>query len=56
MATDQTARVGWRLQCVQSGYRHYRILRLGLDAYRRLFSELATVHDERDRILRSLET
>jgi hypothetical protein len=40
----------------QSGYRHYRILRLGLDAYRRLFSELATVRDERDRILRSLET
>jgi hypothetical protein len=40
----------------QTGYRHYRLLRLGLEAYRRLFSELATVRDERDRILRSLET
>jgi Sulfotransferase family len=41
---------------LQNGYRHYRILRTGLDAYRHLAAELASVRDERDRILRSLET
>jgi hypothetical protein len=41
---------------LQNGYRHYRILRMGLDAYRQLSAELASVRDERDRILRSLET
>jgi hypothetical protein len=41
---------------VQNGYRRYRILRLGFAAYRNLASELTSVRDERDRILRSLET
>src|ERR1700761_6787821 len=38
------------------GYRRYRILRMGLKAYRHVSAELITVRDERDRILRSLET
>jgi len=41
---------------LQNGYRRYRILRMGLDAYRKLSAELTSVRDERDRILRSLET
>ncbi len=44
------------LVAVQNGYRRYRILRLGLAAYRSVSAELTSVRDERDRILRSLET
>jgi hypothetical protein len=41
---------------LHGSYHHYRTMRLGDDVYQHLLTQLTSVRDERDRILRSLET